>query len=72
MNPLTQNNVDGVGLRFNHWENLVKEKIGEVQKLERKAPVAAEVAVSPVQPAVAVESSTPAESVPDDPPSADN
>jgi Swt1-like HEPN len=34
MNPLTQNNVDGVALRFNHWENLVKGKIGEVEKLE--------------------------------------
>lgn len=37
MNPLIQNNVDGVGLRFNHWENLVKEKIGDVQTLEVKA-----------------------------------
>jgi hypothetical protein len=37
MNPLTQQNVDGVVLRFNHWENLVKEKIHEVEKLEQAA-----------------------------------
>ena len=53
MNPLIQNNVDGVGLRFNHWENLVKEKIGEIQKLEGKVFTGAEVAVSPVRAAVA-------------------
>ena len=53
MNPLIQNNVDGVGLRFNHWENLVKEKIDEVRKLERVGS-AANVQASPVQPTVAV------------------
>jgi hypothetical protein len=53
MNPLIQNNVDGVGLRFNHWENLVKEKIDEVRKLERVGS-AANVQASPVQPTLAV------------------
>ena len=61
MNPLTQTNVDYVGVRFNHWENLVKEKIGEVQKLDGKASVTAEVVASPVQPAVAVAGSVPEE-----------
>lgn len=51
MNPLTQNNVDGVGLRFNHWENLVKEKIGEVMKLEEKV---AEPPVTASEPAPAL------------------
>src|SRR5712671_1269113 len=57
MNPLIQNNVDGVGLRFNHWENLVKEKIGEVRKLEDKGMTATtvEVATLPVVPAVAAD-----------------
>jgi hypothetical protein len=49
MNPLIQNNVDGVGVRFNQWENLVKEKIGEVRALEGKTPVAV---VSSAQPVV--------------------
>ena len=53
MNPLIQNNVDVVGLRFNHWENLVKEKIDEVRKLEREGS-AANVQASPVQPTLAV------------------
>jgi hypothetical protein len=34
MNPLTQNNVDGVALRFNQWQELVKAKIADVEKLE--------------------------------------
>lgn len=57
MNPLIQNNVDGVGLRFNHWENLVKEKIGEVRKLEDKGTTATtvEVATLPIVPAVAAD-----------------
>jgi hypothetical protein len=44
MNPLNQNNVDGVGLAFNKWETLVKRKAAEVENLvpaEAKAdPVA--------------------------------
>lgn len=62
MNPLIQNNVDGVGVKFNYWENLVKEKIGEVKKLEEKAAepqvLAEPVPVSPVQPAVSVATPT--------------
>jgi len=43
MNPLTQNNVDGVALRFNQWQELVKAKIADVEKLE--APSENEVVV---------------------------
>jgi hypothetical protein len=54
MNPLVQNNVDGVGIRFNQWETLVKNKIGEVQKLETQtSTVVAEAAPPPVQPTTA-------------------
>jgi hypothetical protein len=31
MNPLTQNNVDAVGVRFNHWQNLVKAKLPQLE-----------------------------------------
>jgi len=66
MNPLTQNNVDGVGLRFNHWENLVKEKIGEVHSLEGKVFTAPEAQLSPVQPTAVMEApSTPASAHPE-------
>jgi hypothetical protein len=62
MNPLIQNNVDGVGLRFNHWENLVKEKIGEVQKLEAKpSGTAVAAVVAPVQPVITVAPASQAE-----------
>jgi hypothetical protein len=54
MNPLNQNNVDNVGIKFNQWETLVKAKIGEVQKLEGKVPAVPAVAVAPVEPAAAV------------------
>jgi hypothetical protein len=40
MNPLTQNNVDGVGLRFNQWEELVKAKTADLKKLENPASAA--------------------------------
>ena len=40
MNPLTQNNVDGVGLRFNQWEELVKAKATDLKKLENPASAA--------------------------------
>jgi Swt1-like HEPN len=40
MNPLTQNNVDGVGLRFNQWEELVKVKADDLKKLENSASTA--------------------------------
>jgi len=66
MNPLIQNNVDGVGLRFNHWENLVKEKIGEVRKLEGKVPAALEVAVTSVEPAGAVNVPSVVEATPEE------
>jgi hypothetical protein len=46
MNPLIQNNVDGVGIRFNQWENLLKSKIGDVKALEPKVPSAAEAVVT--------------------------
>ncbi|HVR25651.1 MAG TPA: hypothetical protein VMU26_20320 [Candidatus Polarisedimenticolia bacterium] len=62
MNPLIQNSVDGVGLRFNHWENLVKEKIGEVRKLEAKpSGTAVAAVVAPVQPVIAVAPASQAE-----------
>ena len=55
MNPLTQNNVDGVGFRFNQSGILLKNKIGEVQKLEAKLATQVVSQVAPVMPPVAVE-----------------
>jgi hypothetical protein len=63
MNPLTQTNVDFVGVRYTHWENLVKEKIQELRKFEGKAPSTVE-AVAPIQPAVTVELPSVAEATP--------
>lgn len=39
MNPLDQTNVDGVGLRFNQWETLVKAKVADLEKLEEPVQV---------------------------------
>jgi hypothetical protein len=66
MNPLTQNNVDNVGIKFNQWETLVKAKIGEVQKLEGKVPAVPEVAVAIVGPVVAVNVPSVVEAAPEE------
>lgn len=41
MNPLTQDNVDAVGVRFNQWQTLVKNKMADLEKLEAAASQAA-------------------------------
>jgi hypothetical protein len=55
MNPLTQNNVDAVGVRFNHWQNLVKAKLAQLEQLEAQAASQPPVqAVAPAAPAVSI------------------
>jgi hypothetical protein len=36
MNPLTQTNIDAVGVRFNQWQTLVKEKLAGLEQLEAR------------------------------------
>jgi hypothetical protein len=67
MNPLNQNNVDNVGIKFNQWETLVKAKIGDVQKLEGKVPVTSEAALATAaEPTEAVELPSVAKAAPEE------
>lgn len=53
MNPLTQNNVDAVGVRFNHWQNLVKAKLPQLEQMEAQANSQSPVA-QPTAPAISI------------------
>lgn len=48
MNPLSQNNIDAVGVRFNQWRELIKAKADDLERLEH--PAAAPAVPAPAAP----------------------